>query len=287
MSDLSQSSTGSLVSFTDPRDGRYYGRLLAFARKIMVAVILCFFSQLMIVVQAQDAKTEEIIKQMEEYNKLLNPSAKQKVMQSSKSLGGKIFASDKNADIYAISVSSIKNQYRGLSSLDIDALVMLVMFDIWKSEELDLKEMVNEMHKINEAKQKQREYLEHFKKQKSSTEIKIREEYKTTTTMTTSQKKVASSVLIKETASTSLLNIKYTKTPNLPVLKDPSQMSVSELERAISTTNANLNSLEEIDQLDQLAFQDAMQKQAQILQLMSNISKMLHDTLKGIIQNLK
>jgi vacuolar-type H+-ATPase subunit I/STV1 len=287
MSDLSQSSTGSLVSFTDPRDGRYYGRLLAFARKIMVAVILCFFSQLMIVVQAQDAKTEEIIKQMEEYNKLLNPSAKQKVMQSSKSLGGKIFASDKNADIYAISVSSIKNQYRGLSSLDIDALVMLVMFDIWKSGEEDLKELINEMDKMNEAKKNQREYLERLKKQKIPTEKTIKNEYKTTTAITPSQKKVDKPVLLKESANTPLLNIKYTRTPKLPVLKDPGQMSAIELEQAINTTNANLSTLEEIDQLDQMALQDAMQKQAQLLQLMSNISKMLHDTLKGIIQNLK
>ena len=151
-----------------------------------------------------------------------------------------------------------------------------------------MKEMVDEMHKMNEAKQKQREYLEHLKKQKSSAENKIREEYKTTTTMTTtSQKKVAGPVLIKETAKTPLLNIKYTKTPKLPVFKDPGQMSTVELEQAINTTNANLNTLGEINQLNQLALQDAMQKQAQLLQLMSNISKMLHDTLKGIIQNLK
>jgi len=241
----------------------------------------------MIVVQAQDVKTQEIIKQMEEYNKLLNPSARQKVTQSAKSLRGKIFASDKNADIKAIFVSSIKNQYRGLSSQDIDALVMLVMFDIWKSEEGDLKEMTNEMHKMNEAKQKQREYLEQLEKQKSSTENKIRKEYKTTTTMSTTRKKVAEPVLIKETAKTSLSNIKYTKTPKLPAYKDPSQMSTVELKQAINTTNVSLNTLEEIEQLNQLELQDAMQKRAQLLQLMSNISKMLHDTSEGIIQNLK
>ena len=39
--------------------------------------------------------------------------------------------------------------------------------------------------------------------------------------------------------------------------------------------------------MDQMDLQDAMEKQARILQLMSNISKMVHDTLKGIIQNMR
>jgi predicted nucleic acid-binding Zn-ribbon protein len=224
---------------------------------------------------------------MEEYNKLLNPSTRQKVIQSSKSLGSRIITADKNADLYAISASSIKNQYKGLASQEIDALVMLVMFDIWKSEEKDLREMVNEMQKMNEAKQNQREYVEHLKKQKSSIENKIREENKTSTAIPTSQKKIAEPVLLKETAKTPLLNIKYTRTPKLPLFKDPGQMSVNELDQAINISTANLKTLEEIDQLNQLDLQDAMQKQAQLLQLMSNISKQIHDTLKGIIQNLK
>jgi len=44
---------------------------------------------------------------------------------------------------------------------------------------------------------------------------------------------------------------------------------------------------EDMGQLDQLDLQDAMQKQSQILQLLSNLSKMEHDTLKAIIQNMR
>ncbi len=260
---------------------------LALTIKFLVAVIIYFSSQFVIIAQTQDPKNQEIIKQMEEYKKLLNPSAKQKVIQSSKILGSEIMAAGKNADLYAISASSIKKQNKGLSSQEMDALVMLVMFDIWKSGEEDLKELINEMDKMNEAKKNQREYLERLKKQKIPTEKTIKNEYKTTTAITPSQKKVDKPVLLKESANTPLLNIKYTRTPKLPVLKDPGQMSAIELEQVINTTNANLSTLEEIDQLDQMALQDAMQKQAQLLQLMSNISKMLHDTLKGIIQNLK
>jgi len=259
---------------------------LVLIKKTLPLLIFCFISQYTVVVQAQDAKTHEMISQMEEYNKLLNPSAKQKVIQSSRSLGTELFTSNKGIDLHAISTSRIKNQFEGFTSQEIDAIVMLVMFELWKSEEEDIKEIVNELHKMNEAKKKQRECLEHYKKQKSLTENKIQEEYKTNT-KTISQKRIAKTGLIKETVKTSLLNIKYTRTPKLPVCEDPSKMSASELDQAITTTNAVLSTLEDIDQLDQLAMQDAMQKQAQILQLMSNISKMLHDTLKGIIQNLK
>lgn len=45
--------------------------------------------------------------------------------------------------------------------------------------------------------------------------------------------------------------------------------------------------ISDMSQMDQLKLQEAMQKQAQILQLISNISKMQHDTLKAIIQNMR
>lgn len=43
----------------------------------------------------------------------------------------------------------------------------------------------------------------------------------------------------------------------------------------------------DMSQMDQLKLQETMQKQAQFLQLISNISKMQHDTLKAIIQNMR
>jgi hypothetical protein len=45
--------------------------------------------------------------------------------------------------------------------------------------------------------------------------------------------------------------------------------------------------LSDMAQRDQLNLQNAMQKQAQYMQLISNIMKTQHDTLKAIIQNLR
>ena len=260
---------------------------LIYGRKLIATLLVCIFAQDMIMAQTQDAKNQEIKRQMEDYAKLLNPSAKQKVIQSAQVLGGTIFSTDKNADLYAISVSSIKNQNKGLSSQEVDALVMFVMYELWKSEEDDLKEMVNEMNKMNAAKKRQREYIEYLKKQKASAGDKIRESYTGTNAKPSGQIKTVSPQFLRETAKTRLLNIKYTRTPKLSIFKDPKQMSPSELEQSIPNAETNLDSLEEISQLQQLELQDAMEKQAQILQTVSNIMKNQHDTLKSIIQNMR
>ena len=260
---------------------------LIYKRKLKATLLICILAQVMIVAQTQDAKIQEIKRQMEDYAKLLNPSAKQKVILSAQELGGTIFHADKNADLYAISVSSIKNQDQGLSSQEVEVLVMFVMFELWKSEEDDLKEMVNEIQKMNETKKRQREYLEYLKKQKAAAGDKIRGSYTVTNAKPSGQIKTVSPQFLSETAKTRLLNIKYTRTPKLPILKDPKQMSTSELEQSIPNAQTNIDSLEEISQLQQLELQDAIQKQAQILQMISNIMKNQHDTLKSIIQNMR
>jgi hypothetical protein len=260
---------------------------LIYRRKLVATLLICILAQVMIVAQTQNVKTQEIKRQMEDYGKLLNPSAKQKVIQSAQALGGTIFSADKNADLYTISASSIKNQNQGLSSQEVDVLAMFVMFELWKSEEDDLKEMVNEIQKMNEAKKRQREYLEYLKKQKASAANKLRESYTGTNAKHSGQIRTVSPQFLTETAKTRLLNIKYTRTPKLPIFKDPKQMSASELEQAIPNAETNLDSLEEISQLQQLELQDAIQKQAQILQMISNIMKNQHDTLKSIIQNMR
>ena len=48
-----------------------------------------------------------------------------------------------------------------------------------------------------------------------------------------------------------------------------------------------MNSLGDMSQLQQLELQDALQKEQQAIQMISNIMKMQQDTLKRIIQNLK
>lgn len=239
------------------------------------------------VVNAQRANDQNIIKEMEDYSKLLSTSARQKVIQSSGSLGAGVFAANRNTDLKTLSVSRIKNQHPGLSPDEYDALTMLVMFEIYKTGEKELEEIRNEITRIIDLKQKQQAYLDKLNKQKVSLQSKIKGDPGSTVSTTKTQLKDTENLILKQSAKTSLLKINYTRIPKLPIFKDPAQMSATELEQAIKTSTANLKTLEDMGQMDQLDLQDAMQKQSQILQLMSNISKMIHDTLEGIIQNLR
>lgn len=55
-----------------------------------------------------------------------------------------------------------------LENMDIDELVQLVMFELFMNEEEDLKDLLEEMHRMNKTKQKQRELLRSLRKQKAT-----------------------------------------------------------------------------------------------------------------------
>jgi len=260
---------------------------LIITRTIQVFVICFLLSQFLIGAQAQDARKQDIQRQMGSLVSLLQPSAKQKVSQAARVLEDKIFSSTRKVDFYASSVSAIKSQFGDLSSQDIDALVSLVMFEVMKSEEEALKEIMDEMHKMNQAKEKQREYIESLKKQKASYKDKLKESREKANTPQLTQNRPAMAKISREMAATRRLNIKYTKTPKLPPPKDVRQMSASQLEEEIRNAEANMNSIGDMSTLQQLELQDTLQKEQQFIQTISNIMKMQQDTMKSIIQNLK
>jgi hypothetical protein len=252
------------------------------------ALVICFLLfQFLIVAQAQDMRKQEIQRHMGNLVSLLQPSAKQKVSRAARVLENKIISSAGNVDFYASSVSAVKSQFGDLSSPDIDALVSLVMFDLWTTEEEALQEIVDEMHKMNQAKERQREYIETLKKQKASLKDKLRESRDKANTPQLTHKRPAMAKISPEMATTRRLNIKYTKTPGLPPPKDVRQMSASQLEEEILNAEENMNSLVDMSTLDQLTLQDTLQKQQAFIQTISNIMKMQQDTLKSIIQNIR
>ena len=61
----------------------------------------------------------------------------------------------------------------------------------------------------------------------------------------------------------------------------------SQVESLLEQMTMQLETISDMTQMDMLNLQDAMNKQAQLMQMMSNIMKMFHDTAKSIIQNLR
>jgi len=64
-----------------------------------------------------------------------------------------------------------------MNSGNIDSLAEIVMFDTWNTEDKDLQDAVDEMHKMNKEKQRQREYAAFMKQQKSAANEQIKDEY--------------------------------------------------------------------------------------------------------------
>jgi hypothetical protein len=257
-------------------------------KKIILCLVLVFLMgyPLWTDARAQDVQKQDVKMKMERLSGALKPSAKQKVARAAHAIEGQIFASKGKVDVRAAAVSSIQKQFGNLPPRDMDTLVSLVMFELWKSEDEALREMTDEMHKMNQLKEKQRDYINRLNRQKAALKDRLKEQPGKDVPRIV-QKQVAVQKIPLQTAKTSRLNIQYTKTPVLPAPKDPRTMSDSEVQAEIFTAEARLNTLQDMSQLDQLSLQDAMQKQQQMIQTISNIMKTQHDTLQAIIRNLR
>lgn len=252
-----------------------------------IALIFSLLAVLPAQAQSEEVKSQEIQRQMQSLISLLQPSAKQKFSRAARVLEDKVSSSSGKVDFYVASVSAIKAQFGNLPSQDIDALVSLVMFELWKSEEEALKEMLDEMHKMDQAKKSRREYMEYLKKQEASLKEKLGESSEKATIPALAQKRAGVVEISPEMTVTRRLRIKYPKTPILPPLKDVGRLSASELDKEIRNVEDSLNFLEDMTNLWNITLQDQMQRLAQQIQTISNIMKNQHETLKAIIQNLR
>ncbi len=64
-------------------------------------------------------------------------------------------------------------------------------------------------------------------------------------------------------------------------------MTKAEVQNLIDSMNSQKDTISEMSQMDMLNLQNAMNQQSQLMQTLSNIMKVMHDTAKSIIQNLR
>ena len=105
----------------------------------------CLFILTLSAAPAQDIQ-KEIQRQNLRITKLLQPTAKQKIARASKEYENRVLSSNWRVDYHDAAVNAVRNQFGNLGTQDIDALVQVVMFELWKSEEEALKEMLEEMN---------------------------------------------------------------------------------------------------------------------------------------------
>jgi hypothetical protein len=254
---------------------------------IMISVG-CLFILTLSAESTQDVQ-KEIQRQNLRITNLLRSTAKQKVARASKEYENRVVSSNWRVDYHDAAVDAVRSQFGNLPAQDIDVLVQLVMFELWESEEEALKEMLDEMHRMNKAKKKQREYINHLKKQKASAQSKMKKESKVLLKqpLTASvQKKPRSVQKSPKMASTRYLMIRYPKTPNI-AYKNTKNMNPAEFDKYVEEMEHKMGTLGGLSEELSLKLQLLMDRRAKIIQTLSNILKKISQTSDTLIANIK
>jgi len=254
----------------------------------LLIIIVCLFAPAHSATQTQDIQ-KEIKRQNLRITKLLQPSAKQKVAQAAQAYENRVISSNWQVDYHQAAVEAVRSQFGNLQSTGIDALVQLVMFELWRAEEAALEEMLEEMHRMNQVKKRQREYINQLKKQRASAKKLIRREYQDLKKQSSATRVQQQARIVKKppkTAATRQLRISYPKTPTI-TNKDAKNMTLVELDKYVEEKEQELDSLGGFSEELSLKLQILMDHRSKIIQTLSNILKKISQTSDSIISNIK
>lgn len=149
-------------------------------------------------------------------------------------------------------IADVKQSYNVLGNLnnaDIEAIAFLVMMQSAKSAQEDLKSLMGEVKKINEAKAGQRQKTSELKQSTVKMKTQARNEYQKTDSL----KPLKVAAVVKQTTE----------------LKDKK------------------DSMSELSEEQQLKMQIIMDRRSKTIQTISNMLKKVSDNEQSIIQNLK
>jgi hypothetical protein len=158
---------------------------------------------------------------------------------------------------------------------DINALVAIVMMQTLNDSEKDLQNMMSQMQIITDAKQKLRDLLT-----QTQLEIKSNE--------TTDAKDTCQTALCKSLPSTVGEISNATANLQKPVrILVPAKPTFADLRTLPAQFQANLDSLIDMSQAQQIKIQMLMDQRAKLIETMSNLMKTMSDSNSAIIQNIK
>jgi hypothetical protein len=163
----------------------------------------------------------------------------------------------------------------GGGSVDIDAMVQIVLFDTAQDEENDLRQQIEQMQAQTQAKDALRKFLEAMNAAEAA-----------------AQKGNAGAVcatpfcrsLPSQLAGVNTAGAKLTR----PIhLQAPANLTNGQLTALAAQTNQSLDSLNDMSQMTQMRLQTLMDQRTKFLEAMSNIEKKMSDTSAAIVANMK
>jgi hypothetical protein len=158
---------------------------------------------------------------------------------------------------------------------DINSLVAIVMMQEAKDAETDLQQMTAQVKAINDAKQKMRDLL-------SQTQLEVK------SNENLDAKAMCQTAVCKSLPSTLNEISSATANTSKPVrILVPAKPTYADLRTLPTQLQSNLNSMNDVSETMQLQLQMAMDRQAKLIETLSNLLKKIDDTASTVIQNIK
>jgi hypothetical protein len=221
------------------------------------------------IVQAADLVMvpPDVAAKQQELLPLIPASAQPKIVYAARSLAVPIMQGTVNEQ------SANPAVIAAFGDMDIDAIVAVVMLEAAKDAQADLKQLLDEMNKLNEQKRKLREYTDTLIARRAAMSKDAAAEYRARTSVPAVQK-------------TPFLQLEYARyEPLTPV--DPSRLTLAELDVLIADSQAELDSMGKSGERISMMLQMAMDRVSKFMTMVSNIMKKVNDDASSIIRNLK
>lgn len=171
-------------------------------------------------------------------------------------------------------------------AVDVNDLFLLVLRKTYVEAQQDLRDAADRVREAHEKKKRTREYIDELRGAKNDLHARI--------SRSDAPKGAPMRVMVtaEPPAGMGSPNVHLRRTPvrssttgqytgNVPRL-----MTANDLDAEIAKWDEQLQTVGDDAQLANIDLQDALQKQQHLMQMMSNISKVLHDTAMAVIRKL-
>ena len=173
----------------------------------------------------------------------------------------------------------------GNTATDVDALVQEVLRESYKQTTEDLRFYAEKVRYFNQCKKVVREYLAALRDYKARVVSQARQRGVSLCSGETKDAAELAKLIRQNAHAYNVGEIEHELC--IPNRVPPAKAdNLEQVESEIKRWEEKLNSLGDDAQLANVDLQNILQKQQQILQMMSNISKMLHDTAMSIIRKM-
>lgn len=224
---------------------------------------------------------QRILAQRERIERLMSASVRQRAITALNGLRPKILSAGSSAELRGMASAEIRTLFPSGTPSDIETLVAYVLGQAYLEEIEDLRQMVGEMNRMNEAKRKMREYIAALKDMKRQVDGKIRSEYSSLPPVRKPRRNVAF-----QQSQTSHFKFKFPSTLQARVLNAKTIPSGA-LDGEIKKAEEEMDTLGDMSEEMAIKLQKVMDKKTQAEDTLLNIMKVMEKTQDNIISNLK